>query len=334
MGKMSPYPEQPSRVETILAAIKHRNIGQLVEPADYGLDPILAVHSAKYVDYLQRAFVEWLKKGGDENGVIADTFAVHLRSVYRDISLKNDNILSLMGLFSFDAATVIGKETYEAAYEAAQVALTAADRLVIDQRESAYALCRPPGHHSSSELLGGFCFLNNAAIASQFLISKYNKRIAIIDIDYHHGNGTQETFYDKSNPLFVSLHDSEADPYYWGTAEETGEGEGKGFNVNIPLPSGTGNDAYLEALEKVLRDKIIPYYPDILVVSLGVDTFELDPVGTFKITTDCYTKIGALLAMVQKPTLFVQEGGYDSADLGNNVCNVLKGFESYNQLEE
>lgn len=165
-------------------------------PEDHGIDPILSVHSADYVEYVKCAFEKWIRKGGDDNGVIPDTFAVHLQSVYRDISIKSENVLSKMGLYSFDTATVIAKDTFVAAYEATQVAVTAAERLMNDKLESTFALCRPPGHHSSEELLGGFCFFNNAAIATQHLIDRYNVKVAILDIDYHHGNGTQCVFYE------------------------------------------------------------------------------------------------------------------------------------------
>lgn len=336
LGRMNSYPEQPSRVESILRALKiraksckpHSLAHRTIPPSDYGLAPILAVHSQKYLNYVETAYDRWILKGGDVNGVIPDTYAVHLNSIYRDITLqtRSENVFAQMGLYTFDSATVIVKDTYIAAYEAAQCALTAADCLIKDGLESAYALCRPPGHHSSDELLGGFCFMNNAAIASQYLIDTYNLKVCILDIDYHHGNGTQCIFYGKSNPMFISLHDSEADPFYWGSANEKGAGEGQGYNINIPLPSGTGDAAYLVALEDAIKKHIIPYAPDVLVVSLGVDTFVDDPVGTFAITSDCFTKIGAVIRQAKVPTLFVQEGGYDSPELGVNVCNVLEGF--------
>ena len=169
--------------------------------------------------------------------------------------------------------------------------------------------------------------MNNAAIATQYLIDTHNLKVCILDIDYHHGNGTQCIFYSKPNPKFISLHDSAADPFYWGSAEEKGEGPGLGFNVNIPLASGTGDGAYLAALEAAIQEHVLPYSPDVLVVSLGVDTFIDDPVGTFCITSDCFTSIGKVIGDAGLPTLFVQEGGYDSPELGINVCNVLQGFK-------
>lgn len=191
LGRMDPYPEQPSRVESILRALEARKSSfdhTLVGPKEFGLQPILAVHSEKYINYVKTAYDRWILKGGDANGVIPDTYAVHLKSIYRDITLqtRSDNVLAEMGLYSFDSATVIVKDTYIAAYEAAQVALTAAESMITYGLNSAYALCRPPGHHSSDELLGGFCFMNNAAIATQYLIDKHNLKVCILDIGMIH----------------------------------------------------------------------------------------------------------------------------------------------------
>ena len=187
LGRMDPYPEQPSRVESILKALEARKTvlrHSLVGPKDFGLQPIVAVHSEKYLNYLKTAYDRWILKGGDSNGVIPDTYGVHLKSIYRDITLKtrSDNVFAEMGLYTFDSATVIVKDTYIAAYEAAQVALTAAESMINNNLNSAYALCRPPGHHSSDELLGGFCFMNNAAIATRYLIEKHNLKVCILDI--------------------------------------------------------------------------------------------------------------------------------------------------------
>jgi acetoin utilization deacetylase AcuC-like enzyme len=333
LGRYEKYPEQPSRVETILQAIKQRQVGELIEPDDFGLELILACHTRDYVEYIQTAYNQWIVAGGAENGVIPDTYAVHLKSVYRDIIKKSDNILAKMGLYTFDSATVIAKDTFTAAYEATQVALTAADKLITKKLDCAFALCRPPGHHSAEELLGGFCFFNNAAIASKYLVNK-GYRVCILDIDYHHGNGTQEIFYCDANPKFVSIHAEGSDPYFWGSSECKGEGEGLGYNVNVNLPNHTGDQDYLMALKETIELHVKTFTPDILVISLGVDTFEGDPVGTFQITSPCFVKIGEMIRTVGCPTLFVMEGGYDSPELGENVCNVLQGFEGVYTSEQ
>jgi acetoin utilization deacetylase AcuC-like enzyme len=327
MGRMSAYPEQPSRVDSILNALNVRQFGDIIEPLDFGMAPIAAVHSCAYIEYVKRAYKEWLEKDGDPNGVIPDTYGVNLSAKSRDIVLQVDNVLAVMGLFTFDSATVISSGTFDAAYEACQVALTAAKSLVDNQLMGAYALCRPPGHHSAEELLGGFCFFNNGAIATKYLIEHYDKKVCVLDIDYHHGNGTQLIFYNRANPLTISIHGKNSDPYFWGSAKETGKGEGEGFNKNIELPDGTGDNEYLKTLRNVIDDTVLPYQPDIVVVSLGVDTFIDDPVGSFNITSACFYKIGQVIASMNLPCLFIQEGGYDSPELGINVVNVLQGFE-------
>ena len=329
MGRMSPYPDQPSRADSILQAINERRIGPVKRPENFGMEPIAQIHSDVYINYLKVAYEEWIMKGGDANGVIPDTFAVNVTKQSRENTLRGDNALAMMGLFTFDTATVIAQGTFEAAYEGVQVALTAAKSLVEENLDGVYALCRPPGHHASQELLGGFCFFNNAAIAAKYLITKYEKRVCVLDIDYHHGNGTQTIFYDQSNPLVISLHAMDSDPYFWGHAKEIGEGEGTGYNVNIVLPEGTNDEQYLSALQKVISKTILPYNPDVVVVSLGVDTFIDDPLGTFNVTASGFTKIGSLLRTMDIPCVFVQEGGYDSPDLGLIVTNVLNGYDSF-----
>ncbi|KAI9363953.1 acetylpolyamine aminohydrolase protein [Zopfochytrium polystomum] len=232
------------------------------------------------------------------------------------------------GYFCFDLTGVIAEGTYVAAYDAAQVALTAADILVNEKENAVFALCRPPGHHASRDLFGGYCFFNNAAIAVRYLIDvKKVGKVAILDIDYHHGNGTQDIFENCENPLFVSIHGQPDYPYYTGSSNETGKGAGLGFTRNIPLALGTRDEEYLLSLRDALSNTIQPFEPDVLVVSLGVDTYVEDNVGNFMLTSDCFIDIGRMIASVQKPTLFVMEGGYDVATLGKNVTNVLKGFQ-------
>ncbi|KAF9897039.1 hypothetical protein BX616_006297 [Lobosporangium transversale] len=197
-----------------------------------------------------------------------------------------------------------------------------------------YALVRPPGHHAQSDLCGGYCFLNNVAIATQWLIDQPElkrkdgglKKIVILDIDFHHGNGTQEIFYTTSNPLYISLHSDDDYPYFTGSEIERGEGEGLGFNINLPLPKATTDDDYVEALEKLIQEHIIPYKADYVIVSLGVDTFKDDPIAGFLVTSEGYPRIGNAIRKIGLPTLFVQEGGYCIEMLGINVGGILSGF--------
>ena len=232
-----------------------------------------------------------------------------------------------MGYYSFDAGTPITAGTWQAAQSSADVAVTAAKLLAEGGHPAIFALCRPPGHHAAADLYGGYCFLNNAAIAAQYLIDGGAERVAILDVDYHHGNGTQAIFYDRPDVLFLSLHGDprEEYPFFLGWADERGDGPGEGFNVNYPLPWGTGFPAWSEALEDACK-RVADYAPDVLLVSLGVDTFKGDPISKFRLESDDFTTYGARIARLGLPTLFVMEGGYAVEQVGVNTVNVLQGF--------
>ena len=219
-----------------------------------------------------------------------------------------------MGYYSFDAGTPITAGTWQAAQSSADVAVTSARLLAEGGHPAIFALCRPPGHHAATDLYGGYCFLNNAAIAAQYLIDGGAERVAILDVDYHHGNGTQAIFYDRPDVLFLSLHGDprEEYPFFLGWADERGDGPGEGFNVNYPLPWGTGFPAWSEALEDACK-RVADYAPDVLLVSLGVDTFKGDPISKFRLESDDFTAYGARIARLGLPTLFVMEGGYASS---------------------
>jgi acetoin utilization deacetylase AcuC-like enzyme len=206
------------------------------------------------------------------------------------------------------------------------VALTGAELLQNGER-AVFSLCRPPGHHAGANHFGGYCYLNNAAIAVQKLLDNGAKRVAVLDVDYHHGNGTQHIFYDRSDVLFVSLHghpDQEY-PYLLGYEDETGTGAGEGYNVNYPLRWGTRWPEYATALEASC-ERIADYAPDALVISLGVDTYKDDPISHFQLEHEHFTQIGARIGQLNLPTLFVMEGGYAVAEIGINAVNVLTGF--------
>ncbi len=207
------------------------------------------------------------------------------------------------------------------------VALSAAEAIHAGER-AAFALARPPGHHASRDVFGGYCYLNNIAIAAQWLADK-GLRTAVLDVDYHHGNGTQSIFYGRDDVLFVSIHADPgfAYPHYLGFADERGEGMGEGANLNLPLPRGTGWRDYATALDAALK-RIGDFGLDVLLVSLGLDTFEADPICQFRLRTEDYLRLGEKLARLGKPTQFVFEGGYNLDALAENTCNVLEGFES------
>jgi len=314
--------EKPARAELILQAVRAANLGKVLPPADFGFDPIRAIHMADYLDFLQNAFALWIADGRDANGVYPDTF---WKAPFQHRSAK---IGALAGIYVMDMSAPIVGGTWMAAYQSAQVALSAAQD-VQQQGKAAFALCRPPGHHAHANIAGGYCYLNNAAIAAQWLLNQApTQRVAILDIDIHHGNGTQHIFYARKDVLFTSLH-GHPDwqyPYFLGSAGEQGEGEGVGFNLNYPLPKGTDNALFLHTLDEA-SSQIKRYQPNYLLVSLGADTYEKDPLGGFALTDAAYAAIGKRIAQLELPTVFIMEGGYAIAQLGSNVVNVLLGFE-------
>jgi acetoin utilization deacetylase AcuC-like enzyme len=227
-----------------------------------------------------------------------------------------------------DAGVPIAAGTWTAVYQSAQVALTAAD-LMVQGAKAAFALCRPPGHHAAAGMMGGYCYLNNAAIAAQYLRDHGAAKILVLDVDYHHGNGTQSIFYQRGDVSFVSLHGDPLVEYpnFLGYADELGDGEGRGHNHNFPLPHGTAWDTYAPALDAACR-VAQSYRPDAIIVSLGVDTFEADPISRFKLRSDDYLRMGERIGALGCPTLFVFEGGYAVDAVGVNTVNVLTGFET------
>ena len=315
-GSWAEYAEKSSRAEIILDQFTaHRPV------VDHGLDPILRVHSPAYVDFLQSAHQDWLA-AGRSGDAIGYTWPVVRR---RDLDL--DRIDARLGRFSYDAATPITAGTWEAAYWSAQAALTALATVVGEKQSCAFALCRPPGHHAGPDYLGGYCYLNSAAITAAEAAHR-GRRVAILDIDYHHGNGTQDIFYNSAEVLFASIHaDPSVDyPFYWGHSDERGEGAGEGKTINLPLPRGTRVDAYLEALEAACST-VEAHGTDLLVLSYGADTFEDDPISHFKLREEDYAAIGSRIAELKIPTVVVMEGGYAIDALGRNVSSFLSGFD-------
>ncbi len=322
-GQLIEPHESPARAQIIHDAVTTAALGPIVPPRAFGLAPLRAVHSDDYLQYLEHAYQRWVTAGGAPAAVIPDTFAV------RWMAHPPSGGLATPGFYTFDTSAPIVAGTYKAARMSADAALTGA-ALLLEGQHAAYALCRPPGHHAGRDLCGGYCFLNNAAIAAQYLLQHadaVHARVAVLDIDYHHGNGTQQIFYERADVLCVSLH---ADPVFEypsfsGYADECGAGAGAGYNRNLPLPEGTDNGAFLAALELALR-AIQDYVPRFLVLSVGFDTFDGDPLGKFKLTTAVYREIGARIAALGMPTLIVQEGGYATAALGENVIQLLRAF--------
>lgn len=321
-GQLVPCFENPSRTDMVLDRLRAVDLGEIIAPRDFGEAPIRAVHDDGFVDFLKSCWADWTAAGRDWDAI---PFTFGKRGMRNDrVPTDIDGRISYYGM---DAGTPITAGTWTAASAAANCALTATEQVAGGLR-GAFAACRPPGHHAAADYYGGYCFLNNAAIAAQAARANGAQRVSLLDIDYHHGNGTQTIFYDRADVQFLSLH---ADPtveypYFLGHADETGAGEGEGFNHNFPLPWGTDWTAYEAALSEALR-RIRGYRPDVLVVSLGLDTFEQDPISKFKLASDRYPVVGEMLGKLKIPTVFVLEGGYAVEALGVNAVGVLQGFE-------
>ncbi len=318
-GELKPCYECPERADLVLKAVKRSKFGDIITPDPFGLDPVRAVHSAGFVDFLQQAWGLWTAAGRTCDALPLSWAVRGMRQI------EPEHIDGKLSYYSFDAGTPITAGTWTAVSSAANVALTGAAKLIEGER-CAFSLCRPPGHHASTDYFGGYCFLNNAAIATQYLLDHNASRVAILDVDYHHGNGTQSIFYDRSDVLFVSIHGDPLQeyPYFLGHADEHGSGAGEGYNVNFPLRWQSSARTWFDALAAGLR-RIVDYAPDYVVVSLGVDTYIHDPISQFRLESDDYLSVGAQIAGLGVPTLFVMEGGYAVADIGVNTTNVLIG---------
>ncbi len=325
-GELVPCFEVPARVEHVLAEIERRGLGPVRQPTSFDDSALHAIHTPRYLDFLAHAWDEWVAL--DPANAARDA----LPSLWPVRSFRSDvlpaNFTARMGLFSFDAGTPLMAGTWAAARSGADCALSAAQQ-VADGARAAFALTRPPGHHAGADFFGGYCFLNNAALAAQHLRDRGAARVAVLDIDYHHGNGTQAIFYARPDVLFTSIHgDPNTEyPFYLGYADERGEGAGLGCNQNLPLPRGTGFSVWRAALAQALQG-IARFGADALVVSLGLDTFDGDPVAGFKLQSDDYLRVGADIAAAGLPTVFVFEGGYAVAEVGVNAVNVLAGFDN------
>ncbi|MER9938439.1 histone deacetylase family protein [Mesorhizobium sp. M0088] len=317
-GAAQPNPEKPERVERLLAGAK--SAGCTIErPRNHGLGPVAAVHTPEYLDFLEHIYTRWQRIDGASAEVIPNIHPIARTGSYPASAVGQ------AGYHMADTACPISGETWQSALWSAWSAVEAAEAVMSGAR-TAYALCRPPGHHAFADVAGGFCFINNSAVAAQTL-RRTASRVAILDVDLHHGNGTQGIFYARPDVLTVSLH---ADPvrfypFFWGHADERGEGPGLGYNFNLPLPRKSADAAFLEALE-VAFQRIRAFSPDALVVALGLDAFEGDPFGGLSVTTPGFSRIGEAIAKLGLPTVIVQEGGYLCDELGDNLTAFLTGF--------
>ena len=326
--------EEPERGDTLAEQLRGAGI-ELTEPDVHGLDPILAVHDATFVDFLGRAWPAWVAEGHlEEPGqreVVPYLFATAPFSARHRKDRRPATIRAEVGLYAMDTMSLISEGTYDAAVAASDCALTAAD-LVADGAPAAYAAVRPPGHHAGPAFFGGSCYLNNAAIAAQRLldVAPAVRRVVIVDIDAHQGNGTQEIFYERGDVFYASVHVDPAAgwfPHLVGHADETGDGVGADCNRNAVVAPGAGDTEWLAALDGLL-EPVRTFDADALVVSLGVDAAADDPESPLEITADGYRAAGERLGALGLPTVLVQEGGYHLPTLGALVLSVLTGFEA------
>lgn len=322
-GEFVPAFEIPERVDIILGRAREVGLGSVEPPRSFPLDRITAVHAPSLVSFLRTAHSQWaaLRRPG-----AAYPIAWAGGGMRRDRT--GGSVDTQLARFCTDAATPITATTWTAVLASAHCALTAAE-VILGGEPSAFALCRPPGHHAGIDHYGGYCFLNNAAIAAQMLRDRGMRAVAIVDIDYHHGNGTQNIFYARGDVLFTSIHaDPDFEfPFLLGYADETGVGAGEGANLNLPLPEGTAWERWSEALEQALA-AVRRFGAEAVVVSLGVDTFKGDPISRFRLESEDFLRIGEKLASLRIPMLFVMEGGYAVDEIGINAVNVLQGFEA------
>ncbi|HEV2778603.1 MAG TPA: histone deacetylase family protein [Actinophytocola sp.] len=330
-GVQVPAYDVVERMSSILAALESIPEVRLRAPRPFGEEPIRRVHEADVLRTL--GLVERQLRMQERSGelVFGDTFLhAELRAHVGTVPPVGSNLGALLGRLCFDTITGFGAGTASAAVSAVDTALSAAEQLLAGPARLVLALCRPPGHHAGARLMGGGTFLNNAAVAAQWLRDQGIGRIAVLDIDFHHGNGTQAIFYDRDDVVYVSVHGhpSRSFPYFTGWPDETGSGRGRGWNHNIPLPEGADGDVYRDRLTDALA-VVDRCRPEALVLSLGFDTYVSDVAGDARLTTGDYRSVGADIARLAVPTLAVLEGGYAVDDLGANLVSWLAGHQAW-----
>lgn len=319
-GAFVPAHEGTHRLDKLMAGLQRAGFSDYAAPRDCGEDAIAAVHTPAYIHFLKTAWERW-QAAGYSSDVLPMSYPHRPRRAEPPIDIDG-----AAGYFCSSSDTVITQSSWHALKSVANCAVEAADH-VLSSGGGAFTLTRPPGHHAGADYMSGYCLLNYAAIAAQRLRTSGARKVAILDVDFHHGNGTQDIFYDRDDVFFTSIH-GEPDhhfPYFWGHKDEIGEGAGAGFTANYPLPAGTPYALWREALDLALA-RIQNFGAEALVVSLGVDTYELDPISTFKLTTADYPDYGAKIGTLNLPTAFIMEGGYGVPEIGDNTAAVLTGF--------
>lgn len=321
-GKLQPSPERPDRIDALMQGVK-RIGGPVVKPPAITRDRLELVHTPRYLDFLENVWTRWSHIPDAGPYPVPNIHALG-RSTLAEVSYP-DGVVGQCGYHLGDGSCPITAETWVSALASASSAAHAAD-LLLGGEKLVYALCRPPGHHAASDVAAGFCYISNTAMAAEIL-NKAGRRVAILDIDVHHGNGTEAVFYERGDVLTVSLHAETQRfyPFFWGYATERGRGAGEGYNLNLPLPRGTGLDDYRKALD-IAFDRIAKFSPDTLVVAAGLDIAIEDPFKAFAIETQGFNTIGRAIRELKLPMLVVQEGGYPSPSLGANLAELLGGL--------
>lgn len=334
MGVLVPANEVAERAEIIRTVLDADGGFPRIEPTEHGEGPITAVHDPGLVRFLGSAWSELRRQGVPRAFLSADTYPN--RSMFEGMS--DEAVAAFVrepvdaggraGFWGLDSAAPLVAGTYGAARGAVDVAMTTVDLVIDGGATAAYGLCRPPGHHAARSMYGGYCFFNNAAIAAESITARTGERVAILDVDFHHGNGTQQIFWRRGDVRYVSIHahPDRQYPYFLGREDETGEGEGAGENLNIPLPAGATDEDYLVAVDRAC-EAIAATDGSVIVVSLGFDTYGLDPIGDFALTTAVYHEVGRRVAVLGRRLVVLQEGGYHRPSLGENARAWLRGAE-------
>jgi acetoin utilization deacetylase AcuC-like enzyme len=321
-GRVQPSPERPERVRMLLDAVQALG-GAVVEPPAIRDADLSAIHDRRYLTFMESIWARWARQPDASPYSSPNVHALGRASL--PSAGYPQSVVGQCGYHLGDGSCPITEDTWRSARASAATAAHGAT-LLLEGERLIYVLCRPPGHHAAADMAAGFCYLNNAAIAAEKLV-RAGRRTAILDIDVHHGNGTEAIFYDRADVLTVSIHadPSRFYPFFWGYAEERGRGEGEGFNLNLPLPRGTEIEAYLDALARAL-ERISDFAPDVLVLAAGLDIAVDDPFRGFAIETPGFQSIGKRIAGLELPIVIVQEGGYPSPNLGKNLTSLLEGL--------
>jgi acetoin utilization deacetylase AcuC-like enzyme len=332
LGQRIPANEVAERAEIIRSSLAADGGFTFARPTEHGEAPIAAVHDPGLVHFLEGAWAQAEREKIDRPYLVADTYPTFrmfegMSPEFVEGQPAPQSVAGGLGWWGLDTSNPIVEGTYGAALAAVDVALTTAD-LVLAGERAAYGLCRPPGHHAARSMAGGYCFFNNAAIAAEAIVRATGEHVAILDVDYHHGNGTQQIFWRRGDVFYASIHADPARqyPFFLGYSHERGEGDGVGENLNLPQPAGLSDDVYLAALDRAL-ESIVDRPGSIIVVSLGFDTYGRDPIGDFALTTPVYHEVGRRVAATGRRLVILQEGGYYRPALGDNAVAWLRGAE-------